>query len=65
MRKVGRAANRLGDEEKRGKMPDRAMVELCFKAQARVHWTKRSKVTWKERSRHKAETWGAGCVRGV
>lgn len=56
MRKFGRAANRLGDEEKRGQMPDRAMVELCFKAQVRVHWMKRSKVTWKERSRHKAET---------
>lgn len=31
VRKVGRAANRPGDEERRGKMPERATVELVSK----------------------------------
>ena len=45
-------------------MPERAMVELCFEAQVRVHWMKRSRSLGTDRSRHKAETQGAGCVSG-
>lgn len=57
MRKQGRAANRLGDEDGRGRW-------LCFEAQVRVHGMKRSRLLGTERSRHKAEMWGAGCVSG-